>query len=85
MLGDIGFVLRMTDNRGAAALRQFLVSTKQVDLATRTGISQSHISRLASGEKTPKLLADAQALLEHAGIGLDWWDQPVALGKGAAE
>jgi len=76
----------MTDNRGAAALRQFLASTKQVDLAARTKISQGHISRLASGEKRPKLLADAQALLEHAGIGLDWWEQPVAdSSKGAAE
>ena len=75
----------MTDNRGAAALRQFLESTKQVDLATKTGISQSHISRLAKGEKTPKLLADAQALLEHAAIGLDWWEQPAPEAKGAAE
>jgi len=75
----------MTDNRGAAALRQFLESTKQVDLADKTGISQSHISRLAAGEKTPKMLADARALLEHAGIELDWWDQPVESSKGAAE
>lgn len=77
----------MTDNRGAAALRQFLESTKQVDLAERTKISQGHISHLAAGDKTPKLLADAQALLEHAGIGLDWWEQPVPadFGKGAAE
>lgn len=77
----------MTDNRGAEALRRLLESTKQADLASRTGISQSHISRLARGEKTPKLLSDAQALLEHAGIELDWWQQePTASsGKGAAE
>lgn len=76
----------MTDNRGAAALRQFLESSKQIDLANKTGISQSHISRLAAGEKTPKMLADAKALAEHAGIGLDWWDQPVPESdKGAAE
>lgn len=65
-----------TDNRGAFALRQYLASTTQFELAEKTGISQPHISRLASGEKTPKMLADAQALLEHAGIGLDWWEQP---------
>lgn len=76
----------MADNRGAAALRHFLESGKQIDLARKTGISQSHISRLASGEKVPKMLADAQALLEHAGIALDAWGEPVEeSSKGAAE
>jgi transcriptional regulator with XRE-family HTH domain len=77
----------MTDNRGAAALRQFLETSSQVDLANKTGISQSHVSRLARAEKTPKLLADAQALLEHAGIELAWWHEPAEAlpNKGAAE
>lgn len=74
----------MANNRGAAALRQFLENTKQVDLAGKTHISQSHISRLASGEKTPKMLDDARALLEHAGIQIEWWDEPVDANQGAA-
>jgi transcriptional regulator with XRE-family HTH domain len=84
MLADIGCAAVTTDNRGAAALRKVLETTKQVELASKTGISQSHISRLASGEKTPKRLADAQALLEYAGIGLGWWEERIPTARSKA-
>lgn len=65
----------MTDNRGAQALRKVLETTKQAELAQKAGLSQSHISRLAGGEKPPKLLEDALALRDAAGIDPDWWHQ----------
>lgn len=67
----------MSDNRGAQALRREIEKQgKQADLAERVGISQSQISRLAAGEKTPKLLEDALKLRDELNIALEWWDQP---------
>ena len=73
----------MADNRGAQALRKALAEQKQSELAQITGISQSHISRLAAGEKTPKLLEDALALRDAAGIDPDWWHQDAEPGSAA--
>lgn len=68
----------MADNRGAQALRTFLSGQKQVDLSKKTGISQSHISRLASAENVPKMRDQALALHEACGIDPEWWDEPAA-------
>jgi transcriptional regulator with XRE-family HTH domain len=62
------------DNRGAKALRALLAKTSQVELARRTGISQSHLSRLSRGETKPKLRDQALVLAEE-GIAVDWWDE----------
>ena len=77
MLGDIRFLAMTNDNRGAAALRQLLQETTQAELAIKTDLSQAYISRLASGEQTPKRLAVAEKLRKHAGILNAWWHEPV--------
>lgn len=64
------------DNRAAQALRRELENTTQKALALRTGISQPHLSRLASGEKTASDRRDALALRDALGIALEWWDEP---------
>jgi transcriptional regulator with XRE-family HTH domain len=72
------------DNRGAKALRALLAGTSQVELARRTGISQSHLSRLSRAETTPKLREQAIALADE-GIAVEWWDEPVANESADAE
>lgn len=47
----------------------------QKSLASRTGISQSWLSRLAIGQPIHKL-AHAQKLRDEAGIPLEWWSLP---------
>lgn len=65
------------DNRAAQSLRAFFeqTNTTQSQLSKLTGISQSQLSRLASGEKCLSDRKQGLALLEHAGIELPWWDQ----------
>ena len=70
------------DNRGAQAIRQELERRKglkpsqgQKELADDLGMSQSFLSRLASGEKTPKLLEDGLALKRVLNIEPEWFDQ----------
>lgn len=72
----------MADNRGAQALRKRLADEKsQTALAERAGLSQSHISRLAAGG-VPKLLEDALALRDAAGIDPDWWHEEALVEAG---
>ena len=70
------------DNRGAKAIRSELERRKSLDppqgqkeLAEELGMSQSFLSRLASGEKTPKLLEDGMALRRVLGIEPEWFDE----------
>lgn len=63
------------DNRGAQALRTLLDTTSQVDLAKKTGISQSHLSRLSRGDTLPKMREQALVLAAE-GIAVEWWDEP---------
>lgn len=79
------------DNRGAQAIRQELERRKRFDppqgqkeLADELGMSQSFLSRLASGEKIPKLLEDAVSLQRVLGIEPDHWTQdPISEGDAA--
>ncbi len=80
----------MEDNRGSQALRRVLEFLTQVELASRTGISQSHISRLSDG-KRPALREDALALQRETvckdfpkGILVEWWDEPPSKETSAA-
>ena len=66
----------MADNRAAHALRTALENRSQVELARATGISQPHLSRLASGERVASDRSDALALKRELGIELEWWDEP---------
>ena len=74
----------MADNRAARALRDALKERSQVELAKVTGISQPHLSRLASGERVASDRSDALGLKRELGIELEWWDEPVSDGKDAA-
>lgn len=79
------------DNRGAQAIRQELERRKRLDppqgqkeLADELGMSQSFLSRLASGEKIPKLLEDGVSLQRVLGIEPDHWTQdPISEGDAA--
>jgi predicted transcriptional regulator len=73
------------DNRGAAALRRFLESTTQQELALKIGVSQSFISRLASGKVTPYRTLEAEKLLQHARIKIAWWHEPSPSMRKAAD
>jgi len=66
----------MADNRAAQALRQVFAKKTQVEVSRVTGISQPHLSRLASGEKVANDRSDALALRAAEGIELEWWDEP---------
>ena len=66
----------MADNRAAQALRQIFRDRSQVEVAHLTKISQSHLSRLASGQKVANSRRDALALERVLGIALSWWDEP---------
>jgi transcriptional regulator with XRE-family HTH domain len=66
----------MPDNRGAQALRRVLKQKSQVELGHETEISQSHLSRLAQGDRVTKSRKDALALKRVAGIEVEWWDEP---------
>jgi len=65
------------DNRGAAALRQFLQRTSQAELARMTKLSQPFISRLAAAKQTPSTVVTVELLRKHTGIGPAWWHEPV--------
>lgn len=71
------------DNRAAQRIREELARLKsldppqgQKDLAERLGMSQSFLSRLASGEKTPRLWEDGESLRRELGIELGDFNLP---------
>jgi ribosome-binding protein aMBF1 (putative translation factor) len=71
------------DNRAAQVIRRELERRKgleppqgQKELADELGMSQSFLSRLARGEKEPKLWADGAALERVLGIKLDDFNLP---------
>lgn len=66
----------MADNRAAQALRSVFEKKTQMAVSKETGISQSHLSRLAAGEKVANDRSDALALRDAEGIELEWWDEP---------
>lgn len=78
-------------NRGAQAINQELERRKrleppqgQKELAEELGISQSFLSRVASGERVPKLLEDGVAFQRVLGIEPDWWHQEAVSEEPAA-
>jgi len=73
----------MPDNRGAQAIRRELArrkllnpQAKQAELADDLNMSQSFLSRLASGEKTPKLWEDGVELERVLGLKLEDFELP---------
>lgn len=71
------------DNRAAQVIRRELERRKnleppegQEELAKELGMSQSFLSRLARGEKVPKLWEDGAALERVLGITLGDFDLP---------
>ena len=71
------------DNRAAQVIRRELERRKRLDppqgqeeLATELGMSQSFLSRLARGEKVPKLWEDGAALERVLGLRLEDFELP---------
>lgn len=69
-------------NRGAMALAAVTESTSQVEVAKRTGISQSWLSRLTRAEKQNGVECkpnreQSVALKRELGIEIEWWDEEV--------
>lgn len=79
MSNDIGF--EAMKSRAQQALSKLLESKRftQEALSKLTGISQSHLSRLASGERVEPNIQHSLALKREAGIELEWWNAPPEL------
>lgn len=61
---------RMT--KGAKALGQLFAKPKQADIAKRLGVSQSYLSLLVDGKRTPSM-AVAAKLHRELGIPVEAW------------
>jgi transcriptional regulator with XRE-family HTH domain len=67
----------MADSRGAQALRDACPNHgDQRKLAHRTGIPESTLSKIATGQSSPGRRY-AALLFDAAGIELSWWDESI--------
>lgn len=66
-------------NRGSQALAREFASARgaQHELAVKTGISQSWLSRIAAGTALPNR-PQSLAIEKETGIAPSWYDEPAA-------